>query len=231
MKKNWLITGCSRGIGLELVKKILMTKEDQIFAVVRKKSSSIDLIDLQNKHKERLQIYEADLQKNSEIKALSRHLKDQPIDILVNNAGVFMGRGKNFEELTEDEILKTITINTLAPIFVTQTLLPNLQKSKAPKIFSITSKMGSIADNTSGGYYSYRISKTALNMFNASLAKDYPNITCMVLHPGWVKTEMGGSMAPLSVEDSVRGLYEVMVAASQTQSGTFVDYSGVGIPW
>ena len=114
---------------------------------------------------------------------------------------------------------------------VTRALLPNLRMAKAPKVINITSRMGSIDDNTSGGYYGYRMSKTALNMFNSSFSREFKDILAVVMHPGWVKTDMGGPSAPTEIYDSVKGLLSVINSLSLKDSGRFVDFRGEGIKW
>ena len=103
--------------------------------------------------------------------------------------------------------------------------------SACPRIFHMTSQMGSITDNHSGSYYFYRISKAALNMFNKSFSKDYPNISSIVLHPGWVKTDMGGNHAPISPEISAASLADLILSGNNTISGNFYNYKGEILPW
>ena len=114
---------------------------------------------------------------------------------------------------------------------VTRAFLPHLRQSAQPKLIHITSLMGSIADNESGGYYGYRMSKAALNMFNKSFAIDYPEVISLVVHPGWVKTDMGGPQAPLPPEIAVRGILSVVNRATTKQTGKFFDYEGNELPW
>jgi NAD(P)-dependent dehydrogenase (short-subunit alcohol dehydrogenase family) len=123
--------------------------------------------------------------------------------------------------------------NTVGPLRVTAALLANLRAGERRLVANITSRMGSIADNTSGGSYAYRSSKAALNMANRSMAHELgaDGILCVVFHPGWVQTDMGGANAPLSVEDSVRGLLEVMDGLTTADNGRFLNYSGEEIPW
>lgn len=109
--------------------------------------------------------------------------------------------------------------------------LPLLKKSAHPIIANMTSQMGSIGDNGSGGSYAYRISKAALNMFTKTLAHELPSATVLSLHPGWVKTDMGGSGAPTETRDSAAGLLKVIKSASTKQSGHFLNFRGQEIEW
>lgn len=132
------------------------------------------------------------------------------------------------------EIVKeTFDVNVLGPIRVTRYFLPLLEKGKEKKIIHITSLMGSIDDNKSGGDYAYRISKAALNMMNRSLAHELreQGICSVVMHPGWVKTEMGGTEAPTSVDESVRGIMTVISKLKFKDSGSFLNYQGSHLPW
>ena len=126
----------------------------------------------------------------------------------------------------------TFSVNSFGPLRVTQGLLPNLRAGKGKQVVSISSIMGSIERNQ-GGYYAYRASKTALNMLNSVMAKELgqQGFTCVVMHPGWVKTRMGGATAPVEVKDSVAGLVTVMGGLSPENNGEFLDYQGKQLPW
>jgi len=127
--------------------------------------------------------------------------------------------------------MQSYQINTIAPFLMTKELLPLLKKSKAAKAVHVTSKMGSIDDNTSGGYYGYRSSKSALNMINKSLSIDNPWLSTIVIHPGWVKTDMGGSGAAVEVADSASGIWKVINNLTTKDSGQFFDFTGKKINW
>ncbi len=114
---------------------------------------------------------------------------------------------------------------------ITQLLLPKLSESASPHVFHMTSQMGSIADNHSGGYYFYRISKASLNMFNKSFSRDYPDIPSIVIHPGWVRTEMGGNHAPISPEIAAINISDLILTANNLSSGNFYNYKGEILPW
>lgn len=220
-----LITGCSRGIGLELCAQALAGKND-VLAVARNPDSAKELLSLKKKYPDHLQTFTADVTNPEAPSMIANRLKNWgALDLLINNAGVFCKDAK-FEDFEE-----SFRVNTIAPFLLTEALLPLLKKSNAPKAIAITSRMGSIADNTSGSYYAYRSSKAALNMINKSLSIDHPWLTAVVIHPGWVQTDMGGAGATLSVNDSARGIWSVIQDLSKESSGSFFDYSGKELPW
>jgi NAD(P)-dependent dehydrogenase (short-subunit alcohol dehydrogenase family) len=152
------------------------------------------------------------------------------IDVLVNNAGI--GRfGGAVTDLSAEELHRYFAVNAIGPMLMVRALLPSLRAGAAKKIASITSTMGSIGDNRSGGAYGYRASKAALNMMNASLALELKGFTCLVLNPGWVQTDMGGPSAPTPVDVSVRGLLQVIDGATPDVSGRFFNHDGNAVPW
>ena len=174
-------------------------------------------------------LHELDVADETEIAALVRALQGQPIDLLINNAGV----GGNDEATDPDPWLEVFRVNSIAPVRVLEALLPNLQRSKDPRVLNLTSLMGSIADNSSGGSYAYRSSKAALNAAMKSLAIDLKprGITIAVMHPGWVKTDMGGPGAPVTPKASAEGLRRVIAALKPSDSGAFLNYDGAKLPW
>lgn len=224
--KTWVVTGCSRGIGLGFVKELL-SREQRVFGVTRSGSAELK----QREQDKNLTVIKCDLSKEGQEKIVSEALEGQAIDVLINNAGIMLSSASGFEDLSLADLRKSLDVNLEVPIRLTRELLPNLQKSDEPKLVNITSQMGSIEDNASGGYYAYRISKAALNMFNKSFAVDYPQIKSVVLHPGWVKTDMGGPGARITVEESVSGLLKVIDELRKEQSGEFFNYSGDRLPW
>ena len=152
------------------------------------------------------------------------------LDLLVANAGTY---GPRSPESGEDgaEWLETFAVNTVAPYLLARSVLPLVARAGG-KLVAISTKMGSIEDNRSGGYIAYRSSKSALNMAWRSLAIDNRGkVVCAMLHPGWVQTRMGGSSAPLSPEDSVAGMRRVIDGLGPERSGGFFNYDGSEIPW
>jgi NAD(P)-dependent dehydrogenase (short-subunit alcohol dehydrogenase family) len=225
MSQTVLVTGANRGLGLEFVRQ-LQARGDSVIATARDTQGAQELRDTGAR------VETLDAGDPASIAALCEALGDQPIDLLLNNAGMGVG-GRSFPEEDFDEVETFFRVNSLGPMRVTQGLLPNLRAGQGKTVVHVTSKMGSIEDNTSGGAYGYRASKAALNMLYKSMAIDLrrEGVHAVVLHPGWVATAMGGSAAPLTVEDSVRGMLAVIDGLKDSDSGRFFDYSGAEIPW
>tara|TARA_B110000305_G_C19282967_1_gene560213 strand:- start:77 stop:769 length:693 start_codon:yes stop_codon:yes gene_type:complete len=224
-----LITGANRGLGLEFVRQYSHLGWS-VLACCRNLSNSNELEILQKKFSS-IEIFQLDVGNLNEIKDLSNTLKDRTIDILLNNAGIY--RSGALGSIDTEEWIESFKINTIAPYVVIKSFLNNVMRSNQKKIVSITSKMGSIDDNTSGGSYIYRTSKTALNSMMRSMTHDLENtgISTLILHPGWVKTDMGGSNAWINSTESVTGMIQQIEKLSQKNSGEYVDYSGKTIKW
>jgi len=228
--KRVMITGASRGIGLEFVRQ-LINAGAKVIAAARHPEKSPHLLQLSQDHPQSLSTVVLDVADETSIHAACESLSGMGIDLLINNAGVFFDRRETFDNIGADKILDTFRVNVIGPLLVSQAMLPFLRRSNSPTIVNITSLMGSIADNTSGGSYGYRISKAALNMLAKTMSVDLKDLTVLNLHPGWVKTEMGGGQAPLSPEESVKGMISVIEHSSREKSGTFADYAGRDLPW
>ena len=152
------------------------------------------------------------------------------LDLLVANAGTYGPRSPRSGE-EGAEWLETFAVNTVAPYLLAQSVLP-LVTAKSGKLIAVSTRMGSIEDNTSGGYIAYRSSKSALNSAWRSLAIDHRgSVACAVLHPGWVQTRMGGGSAPLEPKESVAGMRQVIEDLGPEKSGRFFSYDGSEIPW
>lgn len=220
-----LITGASRGIGLELT-RIGLEKGHEVMAVARDPGSSKGLQELNKKSGEKLRTLAVDVAEEAAAQRLREAVQAWgSLDLLINNAGVYM------KDETAKDFLQSFRVNSIAPFLITRELLPLLKKSALPKVIHITSQMGSIADNTSGGSYAYRSSKAALNMINKSLTVDQPWLTTAVLHPGWVQTEMGGAGAPVKPRESAEGLWNVIESLSAETTGSFLTFQGQELPW
>jgi NAD(P)-dependent dehydrogenase (short-subunit alcohol dehydrogenase family) len=218
-----LITGTSRGIGLELTRQALQ-RGDSVIAIARKPESSKGLSELKSEFGEKLRIVAVDVTAEDAPHKVAE-VVGKDLDILINNAGVLL------EGESSQDFLQSFRVNSVAPFLLTKALLPALKKSSQPRVIQITSKMGSIDDNESGGYYAYRASKTALNMINKSIAADNPWLTTIVVHPGWVKTDMGGQAAPTQPDRSAKGIWDVALSLKPAQSGMFFEYTGQEIAW
>jgi len=223
---NVVITGAARGIGLELCRAALV-RGDRVFGISRTPEKSEGLQGLLKEFGDRLQVFALDVTAADAGEKILFRMKDwKSIDILINNAGVLD------ESLSPKALMHSFQVNSIAPLLITQSLLPKLKLGSTAVVAQITSRMGSIADASSGGYYGYRASKAALNMFNKCLAMDNPWLTALVIHPGWVKTEMGGASAPVEPMDSAAGIWKVIQEAKTAKkSGHFQDYKGNPIPW
>jgi NAD(P)-dependent dehydrogenase (short-subunit alcohol dehydrogenase family) len=226
-----LITGTNRGIGLEFVKHYLKNNE-KVIATCRNKNSAKDLLELENTTSN-LSLVELDVSNPDSINEFSLKITDQPVDIFINNAGVFGPRNNEFGNFNAKEWLDVFNINTIAPILITQKILKNLRLGKNKKLVFISSKVGSIEENTGGGMYIYRSSKTALNQVIKSLSIDFKdeNFIVAALHPGWVQTDMGGPNALIDTKTSVKGMTEVIDSLVLKNSGRFYNYDGSSIPW
>lgn len=222
---NVIITGTSRGIGLELTRQALEMGW-KVLAVARKPNESKGLNDLAGQYGARLQTAQADFADSAAASKITQALESWPhVDLLINNAGILR------QGITGEDFAQSFQINSVAPFLVTKAVVPWLKKSADPKVTHVTSLMGSIADNGSGGYYAYRASKAALNMLNKSLSLDLSWLTSIVIHPGWVKTDMGGAGAPVEPSDSARGILKVISQSSRSESGHFYNYNGTELPW
>ena len=225
---RWVITGSNRGIGLELGRQLL-ARGDVVEAAARKPQDGGWAKELRASGAG-LRVHACDVRDDASVRAFASALEAGPIDVLVNNAGV-MGKLQALEELDMADVLATIDTNALGALRVTGALLPRL--GRGSKVVHITSGMGSIGDNGSGGAYGYRMSKAALNMASRSMAADLRGrgISSIVVNPGWVKTDMGGRGAPLPVETSAANIIKLVDGLRPEQSGSFLDHSGREWPW
>lgn len=232
MIKKILVTGANRGLGLGLVKKFLKNNE-KVICTTRNISKSKELILCKEKYNDNLEICELDLLDKDSPNILSNFLGDETIDLFINNAGVIGHSAQHFKSVSLNHWLDVLKVNLIAPLLITQSIIKNIEKSSERKIYFISSKVGSIEDNKSGGMYIYRSSKTALNQVVKSLSIDLKplGISVISLHPGWVRTEMGGPNALISVEESVNGMVDVISNTSIINSGQFINYDGTRLPW
>ena len=226
-----LITGTNRGIGLEFVKHYIKNNE-KVIATCRNRNSAKDLLELENTTNN-LSLVELDVSNPNSINNFTSKSAGLLIDTFISNAGVSGPKNIEFGNFNAKEWLDVFNINTIAPLIITQKILKNLRLGKDKKLAFISSKVGSIEDNTSGGMYIYRTSKTALNQVIKSLSIDLKgeNFIVVALHPGWVQTDMGGPNALIDTKTSVKGLIEVIDNLTPKNSGKFYNYDGSPIPW
>ena len=223
---NILIIGANRGLGLEFVKQYSNTNHN-IIATTRNKDSSKELSEISN-----IDIAELDLTSDASVNNFVTSIGSQKIDILIHNAGIFSDEQLK-EDLDTDAWMNEMRINAVIPIILARKLKSNLQTGLSKKIVFISSQMGSIDDNYSGRFYFYRSSKSALNSAAKSLSIDWKEdgISILILHPGWVKTDMGGDNAKLEIPDSISQMIKVINDLNLTNSGSFVNYAGEKLEW
>ena len=214
-----VITGANRGIGLELARQ---RREEDVIALCRKSSPELDALGVR---------VEAgiDVGEDGCGAKIRERLGERAVDILINCAGIL--RRESLGSLAFDTIREQLEVNAIGPLRVTAALLPNM--TKGSKVAMVTSRMGSIDDNTSGGAYGYRMSKAALNMAGVSLAHDLRGrgIAVCLLHPGFVRTAMTGGAGNLGPEESAAQLWERIDALDMSSTGTFWHANGEKLPW
>jgi NAD(P)-dependent dehydrogenase (short-subunit alcohol dehydrogenase family) len=216
-----LITGANRGIGLALARRFA-GRGDQVIAVCRQTSSELDALGVQVESG-------VDVTSDQAVAALAAKMRAGSLDLLVLNAGIL--REDGLDDVALEDVRAQIEVNAIAPLRVAVALRPALHPGA--KIAAITSRMGSIGDNGSGGYYGYRMSKAALNAMAMSLARDLrpAGVSVAILHPGMVKTEMTGDRGNVTADESARLLIERIDALGLENSGTFWHASGQVLPW
>lgn len=221
---NIVITGANRGIGFELA-KLFAARGDQVTAICR--TSNDDIEDLADQVISGIDM--ADEAAIASIPSLLDMLLEGPIDVLINNAGVF--HNETLADMNVDRIREQFELNTLAPLLLTQAVLPLL--TSGSKVINITSRMGSISDNGSGAYYGYRASKAALNAVTKSLAIDLKphGVAVAVLHPGFVQTRMVGFAGDISPAEAATGLAARIDESTLDTSGGFWHSNGQSLPW
>ena len=226
-----LITGTNRGIGLEFTKQYL-ARGDRVIATCRDIEAADALKQLRSDY-DKLEIRQLDVSSTESMLEFVQLLADTPIDIFINNAGVYGPRNAKFGEVDGQLWASVLQVNSIAPLMLSQMLMPNLRQGKDKKMVYLTSKMGSIDDNSGGGSYIYRSSKTALNSVVKSLAIDLAGegFSAAVLHPGWVLTDMGGQNALIDTKTSVTGMLQVVDDLDPQSSGSFFNYDGSIIAW
>lgn len=225
---NIVVTGANRGIGLGLT-RVLAARGDTVIAAAREPFSA----ELKSLTARTIAL---DVTKAESVRAFAKALGDTPVDLLFNVAGIY-GDGAGPSALANDlalgDLASTYDVNALGPLRVVLAVLPNIRRGSAKKLVHITSGMGSITDNTSGGSYGYRMSKAALNMMSKSLAVDLrgEGIASYVINPGWVQTDMGGANAPTTVAQSVEGIVREIDRATLEDSGAFLNWKGNRYAW
>ena len=227
-----LITGANRGLGFEFAKQYLADGW-QVYAACRDPDSASELRRLADASGHKLRILNLDVTDLSSVKGAAAEVDGQAIDLLINNAGIGGPRGQTVGNIDYEAWAKVLDANTMGPMRVSEAFVDNVARSERKLIVTLTSGMGSIADNTSGGSVAYRSSKAAVNMVMRSLAIDLAprGITCVVVNPGWVQTDMGGPHATITPAASVTSLRRLIDTLGPAQSGKFFNYSGREYAW
>ena len=221
MPQTVLVTGANRGIGLELV-RALAARGDRVIAACRSHSVELQALDVAVEEG-------VDVTSDDSVAHLVRRLESRPIDLLINNAGILTR--ETLSAMDFDAIRLQFEVNAMGPLRVTRALLP--QMGPGSKVGIVTSRMGSLADNTSGSRYGYRMSKAAANMAGVSLAQDLNDrgIAVALLHPGYVRTGMTGGNGHIGPGEAAEGLLARMDDLNLGNSGRFWHANGEELPW
>jgi NAD(P)-dependent dehydrogenase (short-subunit alcohol dehydrogenase family) len=227
-----LVTGANRGLGLEFVRQYAQAGW-KTYAACRSPKSAKELKALQDQHADRITILSVDVTDAASVRTAAEKLRGEPIDLLLNNAGVGSPPAQKIGSLDYAAWSQVLDANVLGPARMIEAFVENVAKGRDKRIVTVTSRMGSIADNSSGGSYAYRSSKAGVNAVMKSFSIDLAprGITCVVVHPGWVRTDMGGAGGKLAPAESVKSLRALVDGLSLTHSGKFFNVDGEVLPW
>jgi len=227
-----LVTGANRGLGLEFVRQYAGNGW-KTWAACRLPKSAKELKALQTQHANAISILALDVTDADSIRLAAAQLRGEPIDLLLNNAGVGSPPAQKIGSLDYAAWARVIDANVLGPARVIEAFVGNVSIGTDKRIVTLTSRMGSIADNSSGGSYAYRSSKAGVNAVMKSFSIDLAprGITCVVVHPGWVRTDMGGANGKLAPAESVKALRALIASLKAKDTGKFFDYDGSELPW
>jgi NAD(P)-dependent dehydrogenase (short-subunit alcohol dehydrogenase family) len=230
--KTVLVTGANRGLGLEFARQYAADGWN-VLAGCRNPSKAQALQRLSQDMKGRLTLVEIDVTDARSVKRAAAEVGEGAVDVLINCAGVMGKSDQTIGTIDYDDWAQVLDVNVMGPARVTEAFLERVVQSSSRTIVTITSGMGSLADNTSGGYVPYRTSKAAVNMVMRSAAIDLARqrVICVVINPGWVKTDMGGPGATLTPEQSVTAMRRLIGRLGPKDSGKFYNYDGHEYPW
>ena len=223
-----LITGANRGLGLEFTRQYAADGW-RVFAACRDPAGARDLAAVEGD----VSAETLDVDDGPQVATLANKLSGHPIDVLINNAGIYGPKDVTRDTVVYDAWGQVFRTNAMSPLAVSAAFAANVAQGGQKKIITLSSIMGSIAENDSSGDFIYRSSKAAVNAVMKSLAGDLKSegITVVVLHPGWVRTDMGGPDASIEAPESVTGMRAVIAGLKESDSGRFLNYDGTEIPW
>jgi len=221
----YVVTGANRGIGLAFARE-LSRRDEIVIATARNPAKARELAAL------KVRVETLDVADTKSVSAFGRSLAGQPIDVLINNAGIGKA-GPGIDKLPLEDLETHFRVNAIGPVALTQALLPNLRAARRRTVVNLSSGLGSISGNTDGGWYAYRASKAALNQLTRTMAAELAgeSFICISISPGWVRTDMGGSGATLSPEQSVAAMLKVIDRLEPRDTGRFRDHRGKDVPW
>jgi NAD(P)-dependent dehydrogenase (short-subunit alcohol dehydrogenase family) len=224
-KDAYLVTGANRGIGLAFAQQ-LCKRGDRVIATCRQPEKARELAKLPAR------VERLDVGDEKSIAALAGRIVGEPLDVLINNAGIGEA-GAQFGRLSMRDLEETFRVNAAGPVALAQALLSNLRAGRRRVIVNLSSGLGSISENESGGWIAYRASKAALNQLTRAAAAELKRegFVCIAISPGWVRTDMGGPGAPLSPDESVVAMLEVIDELKPSDTGRFLDHRGKEVPW
>lgn len=222
---TWVVTGANRGIGLALAREIA-GRGQSVIGTARRPERAAEL------RGTGARVEQLDVTDESSVAEFARSLAGEPVDFLVHNAALGTA-GPPADRLDPADVLRSLEVNAVGPIRVTQAILDNVRAGSRRTIVGMSSGLGSLSGNDSGGWVAYRISKAALNMYVRTLAVEMARerFTCVVLDPGWVRTDMGGPNAPTDPEDAARRIVDRIERLTPSDTGRFLDRRGRDVPW
>lgn len=227
-----LITGCSRGLGLEFARQYTRAGW-RVYATCRSPERALDLARLAAKNPDTVSLHPLDVTEPRQIDGMRQMLAGEPLDLLINNAGVLGPKDQGFGHTDADAWVYTFRVNAIAQLKLIEALVDNLAAGERRLAATLSSRMGSVVENDAGGFYIYRSSKAAVNAVVKSAAVDlaHRGISLVALHPGWVKTAMGGLEAEIEPSESVSRMRAILDRVRLQDSGGFYDLDGSRIPW
>jgi NAD(P)-dependent dehydrogenase (short-subunit alcohol dehydrogenase family) len=221
-----IVTGANRGIGLELVRQ-LIARGDKVEAACRRPDEALEL------RATGARVHAVDVSDGASVAAFAASIGDAPIDLVINNAGVYGAPRQRLQDFDFEAATHTFEINALGALRVSQAFLPHLRRGHGKKLAHISSILGAVGNTNAPDNLAYRMSKAALNMVSRSIAFELhdDHILSIVVHPGWVRTDMGGPNAPTTASEAARAILAQIDAATFADTGEFIDTQGARCGW